>query len=209
MPKTSKPKIENFRTDNFILHESLPFKYEIALKTAHLTEQKLLKEWRNNKISNNAFELRCLHTPKLSGPEDLCHKFSTSTTFKWSYDPDTNSCSRFKYNGCKGNGNRFVTKKGCENSCQMKVDSDFQIRELLQARAKVKLEEHKATCFSVPQPNVYRGTGKGQNQCNLNQTRWVFKSKKCVPIIYKGCDEGTPNIFVTKDHCLNFCGKFI
>lgn len=33
------------------------------------------------------------------------------------YDPDWQSCFAFKYTGCGGNANRFITIDDCESKC--------------------------------------------------------------------------------------------
>lgn len=48
--------------------------------------------------------------PIEAGP---CEQFTT----RFSYDPETRSCSSFYYGGCEGNGNRFVTQFECESVC--------------------------------------------------------------------------------------------
>ncbi|XP_017856810.1 PREDICTED: male accessory gland serine protease inhibitor-like, partial [Drosophila arizonae] len=35
----------------------------------------------------------------------------------WSYDAAAKECVRFIYGGCRGNDNRFNTKKLCEEKC--------------------------------------------------------------------------------------------
>jgi len=36
---------------------------------------------------------------------------------RWFYDADTNECKTFVYGGCGGNGNRYNSKKECEQKC--------------------------------------------------------------------------------------------
>ena len=39
---------------------------------------------------------------------------------KWTYKPFANSCFKFFWGGCGGNGNNFDTKEECENTCGTK-----------------------------------------------------------------------------------------
>ncbi|RZC31999.1 Kunitz BPTI domain containing protein [Asbolus verrucosus] len=36
---------------------------------------------------------------------------------RWRYDPATGKCYEFKYGGCDGNGNNFVSQKACMSFC--------------------------------------------------------------------------------------------
>lgn len=36
---------------------------------------------------------------------------------RWRYDPVVEKCLEFKFGGCDGNGNNFMTEKECMNVC--------------------------------------------------------------------------------------------
>ncbi|XP_023173050.2 kunitz-type serine protease inhibitor-like [Drosophila hydei] len=36
---------------------------------------------------------------------------------RWTYFHMTNDCRRFEFGGCKGNANRFESRKKCEDKC--------------------------------------------------------------------------------------------
>ncbi|KAH0820048.1 hypothetical protein GEV33_002741 [Tenebrio molitor] len=36
---------------------------------------------------------------------------------RWRYDPATGKCHEFKFGGCDGNGNNFMTQKACMSVC--------------------------------------------------------------------------------------------
>ncbi|XP_063907866.1 kappaPI-actitoxin-Avd3c-like [Zophobas morio] len=36
---------------------------------------------------------------------------------RWRYDPSTGKCHEFKFGGCDGNGNNFLTQKVCMSVC--------------------------------------------------------------------------------------------
>ena len=48
--------------------------------------------------------------------DSLDQPWTLSTTFR--YDPTTNQCIPFEYQGCGGNGNRFSTATACSNRCR-------------------------------------------------------------------------------------------
>ena len=41
---------------------------------------------------------------------------------RWNYDSEDGTCKQFDYMGRKGNGNRFLTRQACEESCQPSQD---------------------------------------------------------------------------------------
>uniref|UniRef100_A0A663LSG3 BPTI/Kunitz inhibitor domain-containing protein n=1 Tax=Athene cunicularia TaxID=194338 RepID=A0A663LSG3_ATHCN len=54
--------------------------------------------------------------------EGLC----SSSVPRYYYDTKTKSCKEFKYTGCGGNANNFVTEKDCYNVCRKgkRVEND-------------------------------------------------------------------------------------
>ena len=41
---------------------------------------------------------------------------------RWHFDSSDGTCKQFDYMGRKGNGNRFLTRQSCEESCQPSQD---------------------------------------------------------------------------------------
>lgn len=55
---------------------------------------------------------------------------------RWYYNPIKESCFRFNYGGCQGNGNRFDTQEACMKSCRGVTEKDvFARREEFERRA--------------------------------------------------------------------------
>ena len=83
---------------------------------------------------------------------------------------------QFRYGGCLGNGNRFVTKKACEAMCQPK--------------------ENEPLCMKP----------KAEGACNGDYPRWFFDANlgECQEFSYSGC-RGNNNRFMTKYECENTC----
>lgn len=37
---------------------------------------------------------------------------------RWTYDPITKECKEFRFGGCNGNGNNFLSRKQCLDTCR-------------------------------------------------------------------------------------------
>ena len=37
---------------------------------------------------------------------------------RWGFDPQVNHCVRFRYGGCGGNSNNFISEEACEEKCK-------------------------------------------------------------------------------------------
>ncbi|KRG03316.1 kunitz-type serine protease inhibitor [Drosophila mojavensis] len=58
---------------------------------------------------------------------ELAHSFNVdvytsclNSARRWSYNAATNTCIKFTYLGCGGNGNNFLTKSQCLRQCVRK-----------------------------------------------------------------------------------------
>ena len=61
-------------------------------------------------ISSVEFELRdCLLTPRAGACKDTFSRFY--------YDPEQRECLEFRYTGCRGNKNNFMTHRECISTC--------------------------------------------------------------------------------------------
>ena len=45
---------------------------------------------------------------------------------RWTYDKNTNTCAIFLYGGCCGNGNKFFSRRDCENKCVVSPNQGMQ-----------------------------------------------------------------------------------
>jgi len=95
---------------------------------------------------------------------------------EWYYDAQQRSCRQFKYGGCLGNGNRFLTKKDCEALCQPRQD--------------------EPVCKKP----------KAEGACNGDHPRWFYNSAsgECKQFSYSGC-LGNNNRFMSEVECQNTC----
>lgn len=95
---------------------------------------------------------------------------------EWYYDAQMRSCRQFRYGGCLGNGNRFLTKKDCEGVCQPK--------------------ESEPVCKKP----------KAEGACDGEHPRWFYNSLlgDCEEFSYSGC-MGNNNRFMNQEECKNTC----
>ncbi|KAM7540797.1 hypothetical protein Aperf_G00000044610 [Anoplocephala perfoliata] len=124
--------------------------------------------------------------PKVVGP---CR----AMTGRWFYDASNGQCVEFKYGGCGGNANNFLSKEDCQSKCQSSRFGPEQSSPLL--ASKVALVDTSICSLPI----------KGGN-CRAFLQRWGFdiSSKKCIPFVYEGCD-GNANNFETKEDCEQRC----
>ncbi|KAL7667774.1 hypothetical protein ACOME3_010417 [Neoechinorhynchus agilis] len=107
---------------------------------------------------------------------------------RYCYDYTTQSCKRFIYGGCQGNGNNFESKKECELECKHRhgqvggSGSDF-----------------------VPPPDPMRcQQPKDAGPCRSTILRFYFDGNRCRRFIYGGC-QGNKNNFETRKTCERIC----
>ncbi|GFY58888.1 papilin [Trichonephila inaurata madagascariensis] len=100
---------------------------------------------------------------------------------RWYYDPLALKCKLFKYSGCGGNDNRFLTRYLCEVACSDK---------------RPITDEMEKIC-SLP---LVEGS------CDENLRRWHYnvKEEKCEEFRFRGCKQNANN-FVTEKECLKQC----
>uniref|UniRef100_A0A0K2VB06 Papilinlike [Apis florea] n=1 Tax=Lepeophtheirus salmonis TaxID=72036 RepID=A0A0K2VB06_LEPSM len=119
--------------------------------------------------------------PKVRGP---CNSQIDSFWF----DEDKNSCFKFTWGGCQGNGNRFESMEFCEAKCK-DTGSGAPSKE------KANVDICNLPIDSGP--------------CTDRIPNWYFNTKngKCSAFIYSGC-EGNANRFITQEQCDRNCGIF-
>ncbi|XP_050740363.1 papilin-like isoform X2 [Eriocheir sinensis] len=122
--------------------------------------------------------LHCSLHPE-AGP---CYNF----TDRFYYDPGTETCRTFRYGGCGGNNNNFLSKDWCLASCALTASTT----------------ETVSTDFPI---KCYQDTEVGD--CFETLWRWHYKSSShsCEVFLYGGCG-GNDNNFITKEDCEAACG---
>ncbi|CAD6186601.1 unnamed protein product [Caenorhabditis auriculariae] len=128
--------------------------------------------------------------PRSSGP-------CMDSISMWYFDSSQNECKQFTYGGCRGNGNRFVSKNQCQKSCAPKMQ-EMKMVDKEGETALLKKRALKEVC------NLPFESGP----CGLTIPKYFFdpSSGTCKEFSYSGC-EGNLNRFDTVHDCLMACGS--
>ncbi|XP_061190042.1 actinia tenebrosa protease inhibitors-like [Saccostrea echinata] len=116
---------------------------------------------------------------RLPGDSGPCRAFIP----RWSWSMANGQCERFIYGGCAGNGNNFITRQQCEDTCGNAGGGGGVVNRV---------------CIL---PEV---TGP----CRASIPRWHFNqaTRRCERFIYGGC-QGNENNFNTWGQCQRVCGQ--
>uniref|UniRef100_A0A0R3RVY0 Kunitz/Bovine pancreatic trypsin inhibitor domain protein n=1 Tax=Elaeophora elaphi TaxID=1147741 RepID=A0A0R3RVY0_9BILA len=103
---------------------------------------------------------------------------------QWYFDARMAQCMQFTYGGCRGNGNRFNSRKLCEQRCLQKNE------------VKIIGDRTEDSCLLPLEIGL----------CEDNQKRWYFDNSVgyCKIFTYNGCG-GNQNRFFSEDECMNYC----
>uniref|UniRef100_A0A8C4QI97 BPTI/Kunitz inhibitor domain-containing protein n=1 Tax=Eptatretus burgeri TaxID=7764 RepID=A0A8C4QI97_EPTBU len=111
---------------------------------------------------------------------------------RWYHDPETSTCKRFTYGGCRGIENMFLTEKECTYKCAPK--DNF----MTPSRAG-PIGDKRDFCLDS------QDTGP----CRAAFQRWSYHAQNstCHNFTYGGC-RGNSNNFLTENKCLSICAPF-
>ena len=114
---------------------------------------------------------------------------------RWSYDAAAGQCEQFRYGGCGGNRNRFVTLEQCQTACNYKK----QIFEVTVKKILYQFSMWMSLLQMCSQPLVV-------GSCNQRVARWGFDPSlhTCTPFYYSGCG-GNNNNFLSRAECRRSC----
>ncbi|KFD55348.1 hypothetical protein M514_03688 [Trichuris suis] len=136
----------------------------------------------NNFENENECKYTCVKDKEESEPFDACKQplsigNCTGKTSRWFFDIANQQCKYFRYSGCGGNANNFMTKRDCEATC---------------------LEQLKSFGICGQKP--------AYGDCGIKIRRWFFnpRSGQCEKFSYSGCG-GNSNRFDTKRSCEKRC----
>lgn len=133
----------------------------------------------------------------------------------WYFDHRTRRCSRFAYGGCRGNANRFESRRACLRTCtgagsgadtEDNGDDEETTASLskpgLGAPPVIVIDSWDAICLQHPSATTCPADTAGQGRY------WYFynaSSGSCEEFLYFGCG-GNNNRFATSADCRMACG---
>ncbi|MEE6489877.1 hypothetical protein FKM82_015709 [Ascaphus truei] len=129
---------------------------------------------------------------------------------RYFYNRMSKKCEKFKYGGCLGNRNNFMTVDECQTTCEILSHSYL----LVQPEENIEPEN---ISFSSNTPATSKLNYSGspmclapatRGTCNTKERRFYFNhlSGKCHPFLYSGCG-GTENNFISRKSCMKVCKK--
>uniref|UniRef100_A0A8C7A8G0 Tissue factor pathway inhibitor n=1 Tax=Neovison vison TaxID=452646 RepID=A0A8C7A8G0_NEOVI len=140
----------------------------------------------------------------------LCRGYIT----RYFYNNETKKCEEFKYGGCLGNQNNFMTLEQCKSTCE-----DLGNMTPLDLTNNVTPVDSVNNDSVAPQPTEapsfleFHGpswclTPADRGLCHANESRFYYNSVigKCRPFMYSGCG-GNENNFTSKKACFRACKK--
>nr|XP_042905073.1 papilin [Parasteatoda tepidariorum] len=138
----------------------------------------------NRFITKEACDQKCINLQpsvdvdvcSLEKDEGPCEQIS----IQWFYNKKSERCEQFYYGGCKGNANRFESRRECEKSCVASVSQEKDI---------CRLPQEIGTCSEF-------------------RERWYYdyENGQCHRFMFSGCD-GNENNFASFYECEKRCGR--
>ncbi|KAM9308074.1 papilin-like [Gastrophryne carolinensis] len=123
----------------------------------------------------------------------------------YNYDAETNTCNKFNYGGCGGNGNNYETLEECERTCK-KIDKDCVSPPVKGNCEAIKTRYNYNAATNTCNKFIYGGCGgNGNNYKTLAECKQAYK--ECVSPPYTGNCEALA-INYNYDAETNTCNKF-
>ncbi|XP_044011690.1 papilin isoform X3 [Aphidius gifuensis] len=96
---------------------------------------------------------------------------------RWYFNKDSKHCEQFRYGGCKGNNNNFLTESSCHQKCLQ--------------------PGHSRDSCSLP---------RAEGNCTEKKSKWYYdqSENRCMPFYYTGCG-GNSNNFESREACETDC----
>ena len=125
---------------------------------------------------------------------------------RWYFDQDSQSCKRFYYGGCYGNGNRFINLGECEATCGKAEENDAATdAPTTPAPIATTLVDEAFTLEEARNQIVCR-LPKTRGPCHNVTRRFYFdaSAERCRAFFYGGC-QGNENNFESIEECQGTC----
>ncbi|XP_029461834.1 tissue factor pathway inhibitor isoform X2 [Rhinatrema bivittatum] len=131
---------------------------------------------------------------------------------RYFYNRESENCEKFKYGGCLGNENNFMSLEDCQNTCQ-----DRSPLSSLAPSEEESVQQQNSSTYEIPivfaRSAYFRGPSYCQipadrGNCSSTERRFYFQHStgKCLAFNYSGCG-GNKNKFYTKRSCIMVCKK--
>ena len=128
----------------------------------------------------------------------------SSDVMRFYYDVPTARCRAFRFSGCDGSGNNFVTLAACVSKCrpepQDMPEPELEKHEFagLEMRGR-RMEDDSSDACSMP---------PAAGPCNRELVRWYYDPiiGRCRKFLFGGCD-GNGNNFASRGACEDSCGR--
>uniref|UniRef100_A0A915C9J3 Papilin n=1 Tax=Parascaris univalens TaxID=6257 RepID=A0A915C9J3_PARUN len=131
-----------------------------------------------------------LGSAAMVGEDDVCMMERdsgpcTDSVTQWYFDASEYVCKQFTYGGCRGNGNRFDTRKQCEKRCSPR------------SQELVAINSERVCTLSFE-----------AGRCRESQQKWYFDNTVgyCRMFVYSGCS-GNDNRFDSENECMRACSS--
>lgn len=102
-------------------------------------------------------------------------------TDRWYFDDRAERCEQFKFGGCRGNKNNFMTERDCQNTCRR----------------------------SEPQSEDICEAGRDHGDGDQSELKYFYNTETttCEGFTYTGSG-GNGNRFETQEQCERQCGEY-
>nr|XP_033802467.1 tissue factor pathway inhibitor isoform X2 [Geotrypetes seraphini] len=131
---------------------------------------------------------------------------------RYFYNNVTEKCDKFKYGGCLGNENNFMSLEDCQITCQDRTLSSLVPAE---EQSTQQPKNNSIPEISVISARIAHSHGPPfcripaeRGNCNSTEKRFYYQHStgKCLTFNYSGCG-GNKNNFSTKKLCVMVCKK--
>ncbi|XP_030065967.1 tissue factor pathway inhibitor isoform X2 [Microcaecilia unicolor] len=131
---------------------------------------------------------------------------------RYFYNKVSEKCEKFKYGGCLGNENNFMSLEDCQITCQDRslsssVPTEEQSTQQPKNNSRTEISALPARLpYSRGPPFCWMPAERGN--CSSTEKRFYYQNStgKCLTFNYSGCG-GNKNNFSTKKSCVMVCKK--
>ncbi|KAM4626763.1 tissue factor pathway inhibitor [Discoglossus pictus] len=130
---------------------------------------------------------------------------------RYFYNTKSKKCEKFKYGGCLGNRNNFMTVEECQTTCENLANMAPQPQP--EGRSGAETMSVSSVIPTAMSKLDYNGPSMclapvNRGNCNSKERRFYYDhlNGKCHPFVYTGCG-GNENNFKSRRTCMKSCKK--